>query len=76
MSNSGDHKESQVDPFIWTTGVDCSNSVNHELVQVLSYCKYFLLVLPEVGIEPATSRWFHLEALSKPDTLFTSPCIH
>ena len=45
--------------FIWTTGVDCSNSVDYDRVQVLSYGKYYLLFLPLVGIEPVTSRWFH-----------------
>ena len=45
-------------------GVDCSNSINHEWVQVSNYCKYSLLLLPVVGIEPATSRWFHSEVLS------------
>ena len=54
----------ELNPFIWTTGVDRSNSVNHDRIQVLSYCKYSLSVLPFVGIEPATSRWFHSEALS------------
>ena len=44
--------------------VDCSNSVNHYWVQVMSYSKYSLLFLPVVGIEPATSRWFHSEAFS------------
>ena len=43
------------------------SSVNHDQVQVFSYSKYFfvcLLFLLVVGIEPATSRWFHTEALS------------
>ena len=31
---------------------------------MLSYNKYSLLFLPVVGIEPATSEWFHSEALS------------
>ena len=52
----------------WTLylNLECrlSNSVNYDWVQVLSYSKYSLLVLPVVGIEPATSRWFHSEALS------------
>ena len=64
MSNSGINMKSQNEPFIWTTGVDCSNSVNPDWVQVLSYSKDSLLFLPIVGIEPATSRWFHSEALS------------
>ena len=64
MLNSGVHTEFQTEPFIWTTGVDCYNFVNHDWVQVLSNWKYYLLFLPVVGIEPATSRWFHL-ALSK-----------
>ena len=45
MSNSGVHTESPTEPFILTTGVDCSNSVNHDQVQMLSYSKYSLLVL-------------------------------
>ena len=57
ISNSEVHTESWSERFIWTVGVDCSNSVNHDWAQVLSYNKYFLLFLPVVGIEPATSRW-------------------
>ena len=34
--------------------VDCSDSYNHDRVQVLWYTKYSLLFLPVVGIEPAT----------------------
>ena len=64
MLTSRVHTESRTEPFIWTTGVDYSNSVNHDWVQVLNYCKYSLLFLPVVGIEPATSRWFHTETLS------------
>ena len=33
-------------------------------VQVPIYSKYSLLLLPVVGIEPETSRWFYSEALS------------
>ena len=63
MSNSGVHTEFRTEPFIWTIGVDRgSNSVNHDQIQVLSYCKYSLLFLPVVGIEPATSWWVHSEA--------------
>ena len=58
------HTEFRNEPFIGTTGLDCSDSVNHDWVQDLSYCKYSLLFLPAVGIEPATFRWFHSEALS------------
>ena len=36
MLNSGLHTESQTEPFIWTTGIDSSNSINHDQVQVLS----------------------------------------
>ena len=64
MSNSGVHTESRTEPFIWTPGVDCSNSFNLDRVQVLSYSKYSLLDLQVVGIEPVTSWWFQLEALS------------
>ena len=45
MLNLGVHTESQIEPFIWTTGVNCSNSLNHDQVQVLSYSKYSLLLL-------------------------------
>ena len=48
MLNSLIQTESQ------TTGADCSNSVDHDQVKVLSYCKYSLLFLPGVGIEPST----------------------
>ena len=64
MSNSEAFIESRTAAFIWTTREDCSNSVNYDWVQVLSYSKYSSLLLLVVGIEPATSRWFHLEALS------------
>ena len=33
--------------------IDCSNSINHDEVQVLSNSKY---CLPVVGFEPATTR--------------------
>ena len=56
--NLGAHTESQTELFIWTTGIEFSNSVNHDQVQVVSYSKYSLLVLPIVGIKPATFRWF------------------
>ena len=72
MSNSEVHTESQTEPFIWTTELDWSSSVNH--VQLLSYSKYSLLVLPVVGIEPATSRWFHSNAF-QPNALCTVPCV-
>ena len=42
MSNSGVRTESQTEPFIWTSGVDCSSSVNHYRVQVLSYSTHIL----------------------------------
>ena len=40
MLNSGAHREPQNEPFIWSTGVDRSSSINHNQVQVLNYCKY------------------------------------
>ena len=49
----------ELNPFLDTTGLDFSNSVNHDRVKVSSYSKYFYLYLPVVGIEPATSRSFH-----------------
>ena len=64
MPNSGVHPELWTELFIWTTDVDSSNSVNHDRTQVFSYRKYFVLFLLVVEIEPAISRWFHLEALS------------
>ena len=30
MSNSGVHTQSWTEPFIWTAGIDCSNSVSHD----------------------------------------------
>ena len=60
--------ESWIELFIWTTGVECSNSVNHDWIQVLSYSKYSLLVLPVVGIEPATTWGFYPETLSNQTT--------
>ena len=55
--------ESRTEPFIQTTRVDCSNSVNYDWVQVLFYRKHSLFVLPDIGIEPATSRQFHSEGV-------------
>ena len=49
--------------FMSNSGVRTAKSVNHDRIQALSYCKYSLLFLPLVGIEPATSRWFNSEAL-------------
>ena len=32
-----------VEPFIWTTVIDCSNSINHDQEQVLStFCYSYL----------------------------------
>ena len=64
MVNSEVHTDPRTEPFIWNTSMDCSNSVNHDWVQVLSYYRYSMLFLSVVGIEPATARWFHSEALS------------
>ena len=76
MSNSRVYIESRTEPFIWTTRVHCFVPVNYKRVQVLRYRKFSLLFLPVVGIEPATSRWFHSEALSQRNTLFTVPRVH
>ena len=73
MSNLGVHIKSQTETFIWTIGTDCSTSVNHDWVQVLSYSKYYLLVLLVVGIELTTCRWFHSEA---PPNKMTYPLRH
>ena len=45
MSNSGVYTESQTEASIWTTGVDCLNSVNNGRVRVLNYKAYLLLGL-------------------------------
>ena len=38
-------EKSRTEPFIWTRRVDCSNSVNHNWVQVLSIpCYYYPLL--------------------------------
>ena len=47
----------------------------HDWVQALSYSKYSLLFLPEVGIEPAISRWFQSEALSNQMCHVSLPCV-
>ena len=47
--------ESRTNLFIWITGVDCSNSVYYDRLQMLSYCNYFLFILALVGIEPVAS---------------------
>ena len=44
------------EPFIYSTGVDCSNSIDHDRVRVLSYSKYSPLFLLVVGTEAITSR--------------------
>ena len=51
MLNLGVNTKSTTEPFISNTGVECSNSVNHDRVQVLSYNKYSLLVLSVWRIE-------------------------
>ena len=60
MSNSWVHTEYRAESFIWTTGVDCSNSVNHDRVQMLSYSKYFLLVLLGLNMQPLDDFWWYL----------------
>ena len=57
--------------------VDCSNSNNHDRVQVLSHNKIlsiscYLLVL---GIEPATIRRFQSEVLFNQTPSATAPCV-
>ena len=42
ISNSGAHTELQTKPFIQSRRVGCSNAINHDWVQVLSYSKYSL----------------------------------
>ena len=43
MPNSVVYMELWTEHFSYTPGIDCSNSVNHDWVQVLSYWKYSLL---------------------------------
>ena len=45
MSNLRAYTEPRTEPFTLSKKVDCSNSVNHDRVQMLSYSKYSLLVL-------------------------------
>ena len=45
MSKSEVHAEFRTEPFILATGVDCTNSVNHDQVQVLNHSKYHSLFL-------------------------------
>ena len=47
----GIYMKLQTKPFIY----------NDKCVQVLSYSKYSLLLLPVFKIEPVSSRWFHLD---------------
>ena len=54
LSNSGSFTELRTTSFIETTGVACSDSVNHNRVQVLSIPVYYSTI---VRIEPATFRW-------------------
>ena len=70
MSNSRAYTEPKTIAFIYYLGVDCPNSINDQ-VQGVSYSKYSLF-LPVVGIEPATSRWFHSEALFNQTLLSTA----
>ena len=59
----------------WTSYLICFfYSLNLDQARVLSYCKYSLLFLPVVGIEPVTARWFHSETLSN-QRLSTVPCV-
>ena len=62
LSASRVYKEPLTEPFIQSTEVDCTYSVNHDWIQVLSYCKYSLSFLPVVGIEPANSSWYQPKA--------------
>ena len=59
---SGANTAPQTEPFIQSMGIDCSHFINHNWVQVSNCCKYSFLFLPLVGIEPATSWWFHPKA--------------
>ena len=42
---------------------------------VLNFSKYGLLFLAVIGIEPATSRWFHSGALFNKNALSTAPFV-
>ena len=59
LSNSGAYTELQTEPFISSTGLDCSNSGKHHWGQVLSHRKLSFFILPVVRIETATSKWLY-----------------
>ena len=55
-------KNFESNPLLKPMGMDCSNFVNYDQVQVLNYNNYSCYI-PVVGIETANSRRFHLEEL-------------
>ena len=55
MSHAGVYTKTRAKRLLLPPGVDYSNFVNHNQVQVLSYTNYSFLPLPVVGIEPETS---------------------
>ena len=72
MSNSKVRTESQTESFIRITRVDCSNFINCDRVQMLSYRKYSSLVLlPDVGIEPRNLQMILLRSIFQQNTLST-----
>ena len=75
MSNSGDHRESWNEPFIWTTGVDCSSSVNHYQVRVLIYSKDSLVILTCCWDWTCTLQLITLRSTIQLNTLSTAPCV-
>ena len=70
MSNSGVYTESRTEPMNWTTGVNCSNSVNHGRALVLSHSKYSFVI--------PTCCWdwtCNLGSTFQPNVLSSAPCI-
>ena len=62
----------ELKPLFDPLSVDCPHSIN---CKVLSYCKYFLLFLTVVRIEPATSREELANQTSYPQHHFSLPPI-
>ena len=52
LSNSGVHRKSRTEPFIWTTVVDCSNSVNYSRVKMLVSIPCYSYLLLRLNLQP------------------------
>ena len=74
FSNSEAYTKLRTKPFILSMGVDCSNSINLNRVQVLINSKNSLLFLTVFRIEPATNfqRIVHKSLLTKRQIPFMS----